>query len=240
MGTSGLSSDDRPSQPTEGNVSSYTPEPNAAALKAKPLPSLKRARRDLARAQEALTRLSSALDELWRRGSELTGADGYPSSSMGSGVQSTAELTSVEAAAEARVFAREVADPVLEGLAEIASNLAEMAGLAKIADRRRAYVLATHDAWRGNAPREGDCEACERFVSGVGDTRVLSAAGLETPTGPADRLRVGLCEACYRSWLRWRSVTQAKKGFAERSEFIAWRRAQIAESDSASPPRMGR
>lgn len=74
---------------------------------------------------------------------------------------------------------------------------------------RRIVWLLDH---RGDRRADGEagsgaCQACDRWVSG----------------SAVDRLRAGLCGACYAAWRRWARTAPDP---ADRLAFVAWRRRQ--------------
>jgi hypothetical protein len=113
--------------------------------------------------------------------------DGYPASLGGDG-RGGAELTSVEAAAEVLAFGRGEERDVVSDLAEDAYGYLEQAvqsigALSGVLDRLDRLSTATPRATLGGA---GTCLGCSEDVSGAAD----------------DRLRRGLCPACYKAWRR--------------------------------------
>jgi hypothetical protein len=105
--------------------------------------------------------------------------DGYPSGGGdGSGIRGTAELTSVEAAAEARAFGRPTTDPhheltetavahILEAAAHLAAAGLALNAIDALADTHpapgRTEAVCCETTCESVAVRHGRCEACYRW-----------------------------------------------------------------------------
>jgi hypothetical protein len=136
---------------------------------------------------EVLRRLDDAtLEDLLRR-AQYVASDGYPAQSMGeSDVHGGRGGDPVGAKVAADAGGRDeepdtwrsLADPVGEALAQLFGNLVEIAGLVRVIDRKRAYVLAAGDALKGRQPVGGGvCDVCGRVVAGTEDDRLRGVGG---------------------------------------------------------------
>lgn len=111
--------------------------------------------------------------------------DGYPSGGGdGSGVRGTAELTSVEAAAEARAFGRPTTDPHHELTEAAVGHLLDAAAHLAAA----GLALDALDALADTRPAPGRTEA------------VCCETTCEDVAAPGER---GRCQACARWRRRW-------------------------------------
>jgi hypothetical protein len=190
----------------------WSPDANAAAMRRRSLPPLKTIERKLDEVAAIRAEIAhDTLVELWRRAEQGSDADGYPASSMGSGVHTSDADSSTETAA----LADDSPDEVIAALVEACAEVAEMHGLARRVGRRLKFAKARGESHRGRQATGGDCGCCDTFVSGA----------------PEDRMRSGLCEACYRSWLRYRLIPHDDPG-AHRRRFIRQRRSDLSEEKS--------
>lgn len=181
-----------------------------------------RFRHNIQSAVQAIT--DRTIEDLQRRARHDVRRDGFPAATLGDGTsRGTAELTSVEAAADARGFAGTVgwdgyagvdgqpvpvpvpmSDPVGEVVRELLDILARMDRDASAVIRRLGYLRYVGESARGRVDSTaGDCLCCERNVAGT----------------EVDRLRSGFCDACRKAWERG--------GRQDRHRFILERRAYL-------------
>lgn len=156
------------------------------------------------RIRELAQRLTdSTIEDFARRGQHRPAGDGYPTSSRGGGAHSSEVARPTETAA-VRLGAKadeDVADGeevqpdtweeheldlVAKALDDAFAQLAEMAGVAKAMTRKLDFVVSVYAKANQRAAGAGDCQACDRVVTGT----------------PNDRLRAGYCAACYMAWDR--------------------------------------
>lgn len=206
---------------------------NNQSLRPATLPSLKAFERKLDELVEMRQRHDHAdLVELWRRAEHSSDADGYPASSMGSGVQAQSPDTSTESAAlrgypgpkdseddgggPDPATRPETPDAVLAALTEAVAEVSEAHGLMRRVDRRLVFAKAVGESHRGRQAEGADCLCCDTFVSGAAN----------------DRLRAGFCPACWTAWGRWKAGRHEEQG-ALRREFIGWRRAELAAREKS-------
>lgn len=165
----------------------------------------------------------STLAELLRRG-QYPATDGYGGGSNGASGNDISRPT--EAAVVQRAGGRTITDEhgqqretpddwtdtrddVRQAISELFATLAEALGHIRSVDRKRQYVMAIADTASGRVSSlQGQCEACEADVIGVGD----------------DRLRAGFCPACHKAWVR----TDQGKGRMDRMQFRTLRLQRTA------------
>lgn len=107
------------------------------------------------------------------------------------------------------VVARDQAPPdvVTAWCEEWWASMVEALGLLRRAGRLAWLVRHRADARALDGAGVGHCRACERWV----------------PGSAVDRLRAGLCEACYAAWRRW-GATATDPG--DLGAFLASRRSE--------------
>lgn len=125
-----------------------------------------------------------ALADLHRR-AQHPARDAYGAGQPDVSVTASAELTSVERAADAQGFGRPIADPVLKLLTAVFHELDEVVRhAARMESKRKLIHRASRTTGRPSS-LQGECMCCGRAVAG----------------SHSDRLRSGYCEPCYRAWL---------------------------------------
>lgn len=160
-----------------------------------------------ARLARELRSLAKLLDQHGDRAVELApllAARGFPSATMGApGGHGSAELTSVEAAADAPAPWRDVDDRLARWL-RLAWGVTTTGQDLVTKITAHAAPDGEHEGRATSTPGAGHCLACDRWVTG----------------GAADRLRAGFCNACRNSYQRWRR----NNAHGDRAQFIRWRR----------------
>lgn len=159
---------------------------------------------------ETLQLTDNLIAELERKGRHLAVPDGFPARTLGDGTsRGTSLLTSVERAAESRVYHDAPPDNVGDAIRDVFEMLQAMADLASRVGRKIAFVRHVAEKSEGRVSSlQGECQACERVVSGA-----------ET-----DRLRAGYCDACRKAWER--------AGKPDRPGWELQRRRELAERAS--------
>ena len=151
-------------------------------------PSLRQEEKQLAELKDLLASILNALPALYRRARIPAGRDGYPASTLNDGApQTTVDEYGIpmpplsDPTGETAVSPQVQRGPVDGWAAEAASGMGEALG-----GLRR--VVGAIDACR-----EHDKKHYGRGVSSVGTCAAC---------GEPDRIRRGLCSACYQWWLR--------------------------------------
>lgn len=114
---------------------------------------------------------------------------GWPTSTTGTGRRSSEVARPTEAAACAALDDGDASDVTAARILRDAEARLLQAGLDWLAASRRLTPTVIRDRHR---PGVGSCEACDQTCEGA---------------TPADRLRSGLCPACWQGWLRWQDAT---------------------------------
>lgn len=156
------------------------------------------------RIRELTHRLTDpTIEDFVRRGQHRPAGDGHSTGSLGGGghgseVSRPTERAAIRLGAKADEdveWGEEVQpdtwedwelDLVAEAERDAFAMLAEMAGIARSITRKLDFVVSVYAKANRPAPGSGDCQACDRVVTGA----------------PNDRLRAGYCMACYQAWLR--------------------------------------
>lgn len=169
--------------------------------------------------------------DLVRRDEESAEVDGYPSRSSGAPgggrgqaavrITDAGESDSValdgptESAAFARLEPARERDWIAVTIREIGDVIREMTRLARRLDRKVSVVLHAGDARYGrptSLTQPCIVDACQNVPVGVGD----------------DRLRSGLCPACYKAWTRWKTDRPGVSDpGADRRAYVAYRSARL-------------
>lgn len=155
--------------------------------------------RDLKTAGATMLRLATEL---------RTAPDGYPRSSIGTGIapsgpsDRTGEMaTNVEHL-----------DRVDQWLDNFFAADIRVRGDVDLMERLVWLVEHRKDQRAGAERNDGHCKACvTRYV----------------PGSSTDRLRNELCDACYQAWRRWREPEIERGGDASKTKFLAERRTQL-------------
>lgn len=151
---------------------------------------------------------------------ELLAARGWPPGTLGSGSRSADTTSSTERAAGVNSDTTEL---VRDEYAILHEDLAKHLRLIWSSAGRLVHLIGTV---RSQAPTDdpvpvgtGHCVACTRFCRP--DAR-----------RPDNRLKAGLCPACWASWMRWRRTHPA----GIRSDFITWRKAELSGQQAEPLP----
>lgn len=156
---------------------------------------MSRAERDARKLSEVIEILSEFTDvkvlaDLYARGEEATGPDGFPSLSGGGSdihggrggdpVEKTVEMLAGGKGDEPDTW-EELRDVQLERISEFQGELASIHGSARLLRKASSVVLNAADRYRGRQDAlQGPCLRCERAISGAA----------------SDRSRHGLCGTC--------------------------------------------
>lgn len=135
---------------------------------------------------------------------------GFPTSSGGGGSTPTLDAAGNPPGLDRHLVSP---DPALDALRRLDQSSTELLRSATL-----IYDIVTRWGAPPARPDEttmarsgSDCRCCERFVSG----------------SPNDRLRAGLCQACYRDWLRSHSEWGGDRG-----EWMLARRRALRSCDT--------
>jgi hypothetical protein len=161
------------------------------------------------------------LIELCRRDEEQAHPDGY-----GRGVSERGGRGGHGDPTAGTVVARETdhtIDPVHASVARVFDLVRTAARAMDEAERLVGVVLNTAESRRGReSSLQSTCtvDACETSPAGVGD----------------DRLRRGLCPACYQAWVRWKMGRDPSPDpGSDRRAFVLSRSEQLRARDAESP-----
>lgn len=156
--------------------------------------------RDLERVRKTLNKLNPhQLDELVRRAGTRVTSPPSPSGPRGKGSVSDPTLSAVIRSEE------RMSDPIWEAVRDIATTLSDLASLSESIDAKLRFIAS------GPTDKQlvvHKCLACDREVMGT----------------PSDRIRSGMCFACYRAWLR--------EGRPYRDGFFRKIKAELAEKNN--------
>ena len=108
---------------------------------------------------------------------------------------------------------RRWADPIAHAVEVIVEEITVVIASAKVIDRRSVQVLTSSKTTGRESSLQGACEVCGDFVSGVGE----------------DRMRSGMDNKCYMSWLGWRQKHPEPDPGAQRHRFVIWRRNALKD-----------
>lgn len=153
-----------------------------------------------------LRQLAQVLDDHGARAvamAPVLAARGFPASTLGApGGRGSSELTSTEAAAD-RPAPFDGVDRDLTRWLVLAYQVAVYGQDLVTRITAHAAPDAEHEGRATGSAGAGHCLACERWVPGTHE----------------DRLRSGWCDACRKSWERYR----ASRPSADRMSFQRWR-----------------
>jgi hypothetical protein len=150
--------------------------------------------KQLQRMEEAMDYLTpdvlAELERIWRISSE---ADGFPAGGSGGGSTETSDPTL--SAVIRRLTLSTEHDPRGRAAEIVAKNVEDAGRLLMAASRAARYCLTINRNVSGREVSIGECDACERVVAQT----------------QSDRLRTGLCSACYARWNRTRDANGERR-----------------------------
>ncbi len=190
---------------------------------------LSRAERDARKLSEVIEILSEFTDakvlaDLYARGEEATGPDGFPSlSGGGSDIHGGRGGDPTERVVELRAGGRddesdtwkELRDTILVRIVEFQGEVTSIHGSARLLRKCADITLHAADNLRGRVSAVGECVRCTRPVSGVG----------------SDRLRAGLCPSCANAYYESRRDKETVPDWLMRLSAEGRRFAPVAGSD---------
>lgn len=155
---------------------------DSANLEREPMSNSDRMQRDIKRSLETLNRLTPSLiaDLVRRAGTRATPERTQSNGPRGKGTHSDPTMASVVR----KLSGDTLSDPIYDAVRGIALALDAIAKECQRIDD--AVRFSTNGAERARESTIIHCEACQREVAGT----------------PKDRVRSGLCQACYARWVR--------------------------------------
>ena len=111
-------------------------------------------------------------------------------------------------------------DPIRDAVADITAGVGEVSRLCRRIDTTRARVVGVQAKEQGRqSSLQGNCLACGKAVSGVGE----------------DRLKHGLDNACYLAWGSYKLKNPLEDGDpgAQFQRFLVWRRQRLEDQAKA-------
>lgn len=190
---------------------------------------ISRAERDSRKLSEVIEILAAWVDhdllaDLYARGEEGSGNDGYPAGSSGqSDIYGGRGGDPTERVVELRAGGKgdepdtwkELHDSILVRIVEFQGELSSIHGSARLLRKCADVVLNAGDKLKGRVSAVGECVRCTRPVSGVG----------------SDRLRAGLCSSCANTYYESRRDKETVPDWLMRLSTEGRRFAPVAGSD---------